>query len=133
LQRVTRLGVTFPPQLLNELDEFVEKIGYSSRSKAIQDSVKSFIAEYRWLREEKGVRTGVIVLIYDHEIRGLQDYLTDTQHEYATVIFSSTHIHLSERHCLETIVVRGDSERIRQLVEKLRARRGVEEAKLTVV
>lgn len=133
MRRVTRLGVTFPPQLLSDLDDVVERAGYPSRSKAIQDSVKAFVTEHRWLRHERGSRTGVIVLIYDHESRGLEDCLTDTQHEYAAVICSSTHIHLSERDCLEAIVVRGEATRIRELFDKLRARRGVKQVKLTVV
>lgn len=130
---IARVGVAFPPELLRELDEIVEKVGYPSRSKAIQDSVKSFVTEHRWLRDERGTRVGVIVLVYNHESRGLEDYLTDTEHEFASVICSSTHIHLSERDCLEAIVVRGDATRIRELAERLRARRGVKEARLAVV
>ena len=130
---IVRLGVTFPNGLLQELDAIVDKVGYPSRSKAIQDSVKSFITEHKWLSEEKGERTGVVVLVYDHESRGLEDYLTDTEHEYPSIICSSTHIHLSKRDCLETIVVRGDASRIRELAERLRARRGVKESKLTIV
>ena len=82
---------------------------------------------------ERGATTGAVVLVCDHESRGLEDYLTDTGHEYAAVICSSTHIHLTERDCLEVIVVRGDATRIRGLVEKLRRRRGVKQARLTVV
>lgn len=130
---IVRLGVTLPSALLHELDAIVDKVGYPSRSKAIQDSVKSFITEHKWLTEEKGERAGVVVLVYDHESRGLEDYLTDTEHEYPSIICSSTHIHLSKRDCLETIVVRGDASRIRELAERLRARRGVKESKLTIV
>jgi len=133
LSRVTRVGVTFPPRLLSELDDVVEKVGYPNRSKAIQDSVKAFVTEHKWLSGERGPRIGVIVLAYDHESRGLQDYLTDTQHRYAALICSSTHVHLSEQDCLEAILVRGDAARIRELVEKLRARRGVKQTKFSVV
>jgi len=133
LSRVARVGVTFPSELLNELDEIVQKVGYPSRSKAIQESVKSLVTEHRWLGDEKGARVGVIVLVYDHESRGLEDYLTDTEHEYARVICSSIHVHLTERDCLEAIVVRGDATRIRDLAERLRTRRGVKQLKLTIV
>jgi len=133
LSRVARVGVTFPSELLNELDEIVQKVGYPSRSKAIQESVKLLVTEHRWLGDEKGARVGVIVLVYDHESRGLEDYLTDTEHEYARVICSSIHVHLTERDCLEAIVVRGDATRIRDLAERLRTRRGVKQLKLTIV
>lgn len=133
MERIRRVGVTFPPKLLVELDQVVAKIGYSSRSKAIQDSVKAFVTEHRWLQDEKGERMGVITILYDHESRGLKDYLTDTEHEYASVICSSTHIHVTKRDCLEAIVVRGEATRIRELAEKLRVRRGVKQSRLTIV
>ena len=65
MTKIVRVGVTFPPELLKELDETIEKMGYDSRSKAIQDSVRSFVSEYRWLREQKGPSIGVLVMVYD--------------------------------------------------------------------
>lgn len=130
---ITRIGVTFPPDLLQELDDVIEKIGYSSRSKALQESARAFIAEHRWLRDQRGEKTGVVVLVYDHKSVGLQDHLTDTEHEHAEVIRTSTHVHLTRRDCLEAIVVRGEAARIRELTEKLRSRRGVKQVKLAIV
>jgi CopG family nickel-responsive transcriptional regulator len=106
MAKIVRVGVTFPPGLFKELDETIDNMGYDSRSKAIQDSVRSFMAEHSLLREQKGTRVGVLVVIYDHEVKGLETALTDTQHEHSHVIYSSMHIHLSERECLETIAVK---------------------------
>ena len=130
---IARLGVTLPSGLLAELDEVVTTVGYPSRSKAIQDSVKSFIIKNRWLSEQKGEKTGVLILVYDHDFRRLEDYLTDTEHQYSSVICSTTHIHLTKRDCLEVMVVKGDGFRIRELANKLRIRRGVKQAELTIV
>jgi len=133
LRRTARTGVTFPPELLSELDRIVERIGYTSRSKAIQDSVKSYITEQKWLSDQKGEKIGVLVLVYDHESRGVEDYLTDTEHEYASLVCSSTHVHLTKRDCLETMVVRGRASKIRELTEKFQTRKGVKQARLTIV
>ena len=62
---VVRLGVTFPPDLLKDFDDIIAKMGYESRSKAIQDAVRAFISEYKWLKEETGSRAGVIMVLYD--------------------------------------------------------------------
>jgi CopG family nickel-responsive transcriptional regulator len=42
------------------------------------------------------------------------------------------HVHISREKCLETIAIKGSAEEIKRLVEKLRARRGVEEVRLSV-
>jgi CopG family nickel-responsive transcriptional regulator len=133
MAKIVRVGVTFPPELLKELDENIGKMGYDSRSKAIQDAVRAFVAEHKGLREQKGTRVGVLVMIYDHEVKGLETALTDTQHEHSHVIYSSMHIHLSERECLETIAVKGDINEIRNLAQELTTKRGVKQVKLTII
>jgi len=131
--KIVRVGVTFPPDLLEELDETTEKMGYDSRSKAIQDAVRSFITEYRWLSEQRGTKVGVLVMAYDHEVEGLEDALTDTQHKYSHVVCSSMHVHLGERDCLEAIAVKGEADEIRKLAQELAAKKGVKQVKSTIV
>jgi len=133
MAKIVRVGVTFPPELLRELDETISKMGYDNRSKAIQDSVRSFVAEHKRLREQKGTRVGVLVMVYDHEVKGLENTLTNTQHKHSRVICSSMHVHLSERECLETIAVKGDIDEIKSLAQELTTERGVKQVKLTIV
>jgi len=131
--KIIRVGVTFPPDLLREFDEAIGRIGYNNRSKAIQDSVRNFVSEYKWLKEQRGVKVGVLVIVYDHETRGLETALTDTQHKYSKIISSSMHIHLSQRDCLEAIALRGEAEQIRNLAEELGKKKGVKQTRLTIV
>jgi len=133
MAKIIRVGVTFPPDLLKELDKTIHMIGYDSRSKAIQDSVRSFVAEHKWLREQKGTRVGVLVMVYDHDVKGLETTLTNTQHKHSNVICSSMHVHLSERECLETIAVKGDADEIKNLAHELTTKKGVKQVKLTIV
>lgn len=133
MSKIVRVGVTFPPDLLKELDETIIRMGYDNRSKAIQDSVRAFVNENKWLREQKGTRIGVLVMVYDHEARGLEDALINIQHEHSRIIFSSMHVHLSERDCLETIALKGDANEIKQLTQEIVTRKGVKQAKLTIV
>ncbi len=133
MTKIVRVGVTFPPELLKELDETIDMMGYDSRSKAIQDSVRSFVAEQKWLREQMGTKVGVLVMVYDHEVGGLETALTNTQHKHSHVICSSMHVHLSERECLETIAVKGDVDEIKSLAQELTTKRGVKQVKLTIL
>jgi len=133
MPKIVRVGVTFPPDLLKDFDDIIAKMGYESRSKAIQDAVRAFISEYKWLREETGTRAGIVMVLYDHEVRGLEETLTDIQHDFSQVICSTLHVHLTERDCLEAIAVRGEAKKIRELAENLASRRGVKLLKLMLV
>lgn len=107
----------------------LDEMGYPNRSKAIQDAITALLAEHKWLKEEKGERTGVLVVIYDHDKSGVNKRLIDVQHAYREEIISSTHIHLDEHNCLETITVKGEALRLRKLIEELKIKKGVKEAK----
>jgi len=125
LTKIVRVGVTFPPQLLKDFDDVIQKMGYENRSKAVHDAVRLFVSEKKWLQEEKGTQAGVLMLLYDHEVKGLEDALTNVQHRYASIICSTLHIHLDERDCLEAIAVKGEASEVRRLSEELAVKRGV--------
>jgi CopG family nickel-responsive transcriptional regulator len=132
LAKIIRVGVTFPPALLKDFDEIVEDMGYKSRSKAIHDTVRAFVNEQKWLADVEGDQVGSITMLYNHEMRRLETDLTDAQHQFESIISASMHVHISQDKCLETIAVKGTVKKIKQLAEKLRARRGVEEVRLNI-
>ena len=133
MTKITRAGVTFPPELLKDFDEIIGKMGYESRSKAIQDSVRLFVSERKWIQQEDTTeKTGMIIMVYDHETRGLESELTEIQHEHQSVVTSTMHIHISERDCLEGIAVKGTVAAIRKLGDELGTRRGVKILKTVV-
>jgi CopG family nickel-responsive transcriptional regulator len=78
---VSRISVSVPLDLLNEFDETIARMGYD-RSKVIQLAMRNFLTEYMWKYEEEEVASGTITIIYDHEIKGLEESLTDTQHHH---------------------------------------------------
>ncbi len=131
--KIVRVGVTFPPDLLKDFDEVTSKIGYENRSKAVQDAVRMFVSEKKWLHEEKAAQAGVLMMLYDHEVRGLEHELTHVQHHYAHIVCSTMHVHLSERECLEAIAVKGDAAEVRRLSNELTAKRGVKLLKTMVI
>ncbi len=134
MTKIVRVGITFPPELLREFDEITAKIGYESRSKAIQDAVSLFVSEKKWLQEEeKASQTGILLMVYDHEVRGLDRELTETQHHHSDLISSTMHIHLGERDCLEAIAVKGKASEIRDLSNELTTKRGVKILKAMIV
>jgi CopG family nickel-responsive transcriptional regulator len=130
---VVRASATFPPDLLEEFDQTTKVMGYKSRSKAIQDVMKALVVQHKWMSDEKGTRVGVLVVVYNHHMRNLQEMLTEIQHEYRDIICSSMHLHLDEQMCLEAIAVRGKVNQIRQLSNKLGSKRGVQYVRPTIL
>ena len=133
MAKIIRVGVTFPPDLLKDLDEIIGKMGYESRSKAVQDAVRLFVSERKWLQEDESNQTGVLLMVYDHEVRGLESELTEVQHHRSSLISSTMHIHIGEQDCLEAIAVKGKASEIRKLSNELTTKRGVKILKTMIV
>ncbi len=129
-EEITRIGVSLPKRLLDEFDSIIKTRGYSSRSEAIRDAIRNYIAEYKWLESEKGEVVGVINVVYDHNVKGVSDAIIDLQHEFLGNILSTLHVHLSKDQCLEVILVKGEMNEIKKLVDKISAMRGVLNVKL---
>ena len=125
MPKIKRAGVTFPPDLLKDFDEIVKTMGYGNRSKAVQDAVRMFVAERKLLQNETKDQAGLMMMLYDHEVMGLESALTRVQHRFANVICSSMHIHLNETDCLEAIAVKGNLTDIRKLQDQLATKKGV--------
>ncbi|MEM0204354.1 MAG: nickel-responsive transcriptional regulator NikR [Nitrososphaerota archaeon] len=128
---VARVSISIPPDLLKELDDMLKKIGYD-RSKAIRIAIRNFLTDYKWTQESGDV-AGALILLYDHKSRGIEESLTDIQHEHGSIITSTMHVHLDKENCLEIIAVKGSSRSIKELAERMMKEKGVKQLKLAVV
>ena len=133
VRKITRASLTLPDDLLIELDRSLKAQGYVSRSEAVRDALRDFLSNYKWRRELKGERLGVVMLVYEHDVRGLTDTLMGIQHASSSIISAVQHLHVDAKNCLETLIVRGPAEAISRLVDQLGALRGVKQAKLMAV
>ena len=126
-----RIGVSLPENLLNKFDEIIQQRGYSSRSEGVRDAIRNYIVNFEWMNDIDGERVGVITIVYDHSPKGLEDNLTEIQHDFGSTIKSSLHVHLSQNTCLEVVVLRGNGEDVRKTAERMMALKGAKHVKLT--
>ncbi|BCZ18522.1 Nickel responsive regulator NikR [Helicobacter sp. NHP19-012] len=131
---IIRFSVSLQQNLLDELDNRIIKNGYSSRSELVRDMIRERLVEDSWSRadsEDKGLIVAVVVLIYDHHQRELNQRMIDIQHESHISILCTTHVHLDAHNCLETIILRGKPADIMHLHLEIGGLKGVKFSKLT--
>ncbi|WP_440059465.1 CopG family ribbon-helix-helix protein [Thermogladius sp. 4427co] len=126
-----RVGVYIPEDLVGELEAIMREKGIKSFSKIVQEALRLYIAEHSWKLKDRV--TGIIGLLYDHEIGHVDEELVDIQHMYLDVVVSYMHIHLDERNCMLAIAVRGSREKVRELVGNLEKTKGVKLIRLMLV
>ena len=124
-----RFGVSMEDELLGRFDGLVEKRGYSSRSEAIRDLVRQELVKDEWADPNTEV-IGTITIVYEHHEHELSNVLAELQHQYHDHIVCTTHIHLDAHNCLEVVIVRGPSSKIKYISNALISTRGVKHGEL---
>jgi CopG family transcriptional regulator, nickel-responsive regulator len=127
---IIRFSVSLPEQLLTELDRRVTQRGYASRSELVRDLIRERLVEEAWERGTEDL-IGVLTIVYDHHQRELTQRLIDIQHHEQVHVLCTTHVHLDQHNCLETIIVRGRPEEIERITTRIGGLKGVKLAKLT--
>ncbi|HHT75346.1 MAG TPA: nickel-responsive transcriptional regulator NikR [Methanomassiliicoccaceae archaeon] len=130
MDKVTRIGVSLEPELLEDFDNLVKKKGYTTRSEGIRDLIRAALVEELWSDSEASV-VGTITLVFDHSPT-VQDRLMELQHHHHANISSTVHIHISMEQCLEVLVVWGKAKEVQALADEIIAVKGVLYGKLTM-
>jgi CopG family nickel-responsive transcriptional regulator len=131
MAELSRIGVAIDVDLLARFDESIAAQGYTNRSEAFRDLIRDRLIAASVEAPETLV-VGTVTLIYDHHSRLLPEKLTDLQHESHQLIISTTHVHLDHHTCLEVVVVKGDSGRVRKLADLLIGTKGVQHGRLVM-
>jgi CopG family nickel-responsive transcriptional regulator len=129
---VTSISLSY--SLLHKLDEIKDEKGYSSRSEVIRDAIRSYLSDYEISKIEKeGNLTATITAIYQKNGPHLDDILLHLRHEYDDIVEGNLHIHVGGDNCAEIFVTEGSSERVSSFIGRIRAIRGMEQVKYSVV
>ena len=129
MSKLIRFGVSIDEELLKTFDDYIERKRYTNRSEALRDLIRNHLVEEEW--DDNKETVGTITMVYDHHVPELTERLTELQHQYNELIQSTLHIHLDHHRCLEVLVVRGQSSRIKEIANGLIATKGVKHGKLT--
>jgi CopG family nickel-responsive transcriptional regulator len=130
LGELVRFGVAMERPLLEELDAIVATRGVT-RSEVLRDLVRAEVVKARIKKRVQAVAT--LTLVYDHHVRELTERLTEFQHQLGEQVRSTLHVHLDDRRCLEVVVMRGWSDELQRVAERVLATRGVTHGGLEIV
>lgn len=118
-----RFGVSLDADLLKMFDAICASRGYTNRSEAIRDLIRTTFVEEKWGDEE--IACGVLTLVYDHHRNDLARRLIAIQHDFHDLIVTTMHFHMDHANCLEILVLKGAPAQLRDLSHHLISVTGV--------
>ena len=120
-----RLTITIDATTATELDAFMAAHGYTNRSEAIRDLMRSGLRQNAANAAPGRAAVAVVSFVYDHHERRLGNRLLEAQHDHHALGVGTLHVHLDHDNCLEVAVLRGPSADVRRFADAMMRERGV--------
>lgn len=128
---VSRISVSLPADVCRELDSFVERKGFESRSQAISTMITESLIE-SGRREGGGIMAGTITLFYNQAKSNLLTELATLKRRSIDEVIGSLQVQLEDNHVMEVILVQGPAQRLQEITDELVTCKGVKVGKLTL-
>ena len=125
------ISLSLPNELLEQLDTILCQDRSATRSEVVRQAVRLYLTQYNEIRKIKGNIIATITVLYEKAEENKE--LFKLQHEFDDMITAYLHAHLSETSCLEVMVVKGSSERLRSLIDGLKANKPVKQIKFSIM
>jgi CopG family transcriptional regulator, nickel-responsive regulator len=128
---VSIISLSLPNELLEELDTHLGEDRGATRSEVVRQAVRMYLTQNDELEKIKGNIIATITVLYEKTEQNKE--LFRLQHEFDDMITAYLHAHLSETDCLEVMVVKGASDRLRRLIDGLKANKPVKQIKFSIM
>jgi CopG family nickel-responsive transcriptional regulator len=128
-----RLTMSLDDELADAFEALVRERGYENRSEAFRDLLRRDLGEARGRENPRGPCVATLSYLYNHHERQLALRLADMQHAHHRLTVSTLHAHLSRDDCIETLILRGRTDRVRAFAQSLIAQPGVSHGQLHLV
>jgi CopG family nickel-responsive transcriptional regulator len=128
-----RFTISLDEKLAASFDELIKNRGYTTRSEAVRDILRTHLQNSRVQRDAKGSCVANLSYVYNHHERELSERLIGIQHAHHDLTISTMHAHLDHDQCIETIMLKGPVQRVRNFADEIIAERGVRHGQLNLI
>lgn len=121
------ISISLDKETIDKIDFLSDRLKIKSRSEIIRKGVDSFFSEVSELSKLGKSVNATISIVHEHSVS-----ITKVLHSFREVIISHQHNHFSNGKCLETLIVQGNSNDIKDLYSNLKKLKKIEKVKLVV-
>ncbi len=118
---MTVVSVSMPEELLERIDEFAEKHGYTGRSEVIREASRNLLGEFQDRELDDRPLMGVVTVLFNYDTLSVEERMMRLRHEHEENVTSNFHSHVGDNYCMELFILEGSLAEISEFVGKIRA------------
>jgi CopG family nickel-responsive transcriptional regulator len=121
------ISISLNDNILEEMTNSQNTLGFSGRSELIRAAVRMFITEMKTQNELSGKINGVLITSHNQDT---EHFVTNIKHKYEDIINTQIHSRLENGKCLEVFILEGTAERAKQMLKTLQTHKKIDYVKL---
>ena len=119
------LTISISDELLKQIEQFIARYGYSSKSELIRDALRHYIIDRADYIDKDEPITSIITAITSRGIKhDADEKIIQTAHHYGDIVKVIQHYKLNDDLCINIILVMGNRSKIVEMVKEMRKIRG---------
>jgi len=124
------VSISLNGEILRELDELQDSMGFTGRSEIIRAGIRSFVQEEKQKRDLKGRQSAVLIVVHLDEY---DDQVARIKHDYEDLIRTHLHNKIEGDRCMEMFFLDGDSKKIQAITKGFVTDRKMDTVKLVAL
>ncbi|MBS1208928.1 MAG: nickel responsive regulator NikR [Proteobacteria bacterium] len=128
-----RLTISLDDDLAEAFEELMRRRGYANRSEAVRDLLRRELGESDLSSGASRQCVAVLSYVFDHHERQLSSRLTTMQHDHHDLAIATLHAHISHADCIETVILRGATQKVTEFAHAVIAETGVRHGQVQLI
>jgi CopG family nickel-responsive transcriptional regulator len=128
-----RFTISLEEKLAEDFDIWIADRSYSNRSEAVRDLLRAELGRSSVQDERSQYCIASLSYVFNHRERELTERLAGIQHSHHDLTVSAMHVALDHEHCMQTLILKGSTQAVKQLSDAVCAERGVHHGRLNLV
>ena len=127
---MTIVSLSFPDQMVKELDEIQDTGGFTGRSELVRAAIRLLIDDRKEKDSLLGHVNAVVVVTHDESNEAP---ITRLKHEFEDIVRTHIHNKISRSNCVELFLVEGEGKKVASMTKAFQREEEMKSVKLIVI
>ncbi len=110
----TIVSLSFPEEMVKEMDQIQASQGFAGRSELVRAAIRLLIEDSREKNSLKGRVVALIAVTHDQEDEAP---ITTLKHQFEKIVKTHIHNKISPKNCVELFLVEGEGTRVAAMTQ----------------
>ena len=130
IPQVTIVSLSFPPSMINEMDQIQRTGGFAGRSELVRAAVRLLIEDSKEKDTLSGHMNAIVLVTHDESDEAP---VTRLKHEFKEIVRTHIHNKISKNNCVELFLLEGEGKKIGSMVREFQKEDKLKSVKLLII